>query len=644
MEEQIGDSILSLIKSYEGTYPIYTKEIEKTLNISNQKVTSKLAKLRKQGLIFSRDITWVTGFRSFHILIDQQWPTFLSTKCIDCHYKSTIKTCIFHNDLHDHEANCELERVDTKLNKNCVGCPWYISRSTGWETLTLEDFYEKSVHKSIDYVNQKNTHITFDASEDPLFEDDDCEEFLPKYHCIFCSEVMYQLESGFLPLLGSSVVRCGNCESMYKLAYDDVEGKFVVLCAEEFGDIYRHNFLQVAGIPTTMKLYSSSNYGISIPADVEYYLDTVSETLIVANWMGKLSALDYIVVRNKEDYETLKEALEDDYSSIRIINGEELLVSPVPTIEEISILKLLQKTKLLNVVFCLATLESRKTVLALLIGVVNEELRLDALQKIDKYIRKLKRYQLLSVKDWNKIDMNAANAMFRPIKDFLVKEGIDFPGRSLGRLVTDRFKRYGLYYAYSEIDAIINGLMRITSNKVKEYCTSIKFCWDGLPGICHEKTRRGVYGLHLDLIEPFKLAALAILCKAILESKFNFEKIENIIGRRRQEIYFVYPDSELNKQLKEQVTIALNQQGRKFSIKKELEDYFMQIKFWIQGLIENSYAIRVNHHGQEFAAWTIMQYQIWQFLNEDQTTRIILELKKLIAKLKVTPYIFQQLN
>jgi len=643
MEEQIGNSILSLIKSHEGTYPIYTKEIEKTLKISNQKASSELTKLRKQGLVFSRDITWVSGFRSFHILIDQHWPTFLSTKCKDCHYKSTIKTCIFHNDLHDHEANCELERVDTKLNKNCVGCPWYISRSTGWKTLTLEDFYEKSVHKSTDYVNLKNTHFTFDASEDLLFEDDDCEEFLPKYHCIFCSEVLYQLGSGFLPLLGSSTIRCGNCESLYKLVYDDVKEKFVVLCAEEFGDIYRHNFFQVAGIPTTMKLYSSSNYGVSIPADVEYYLDTVSETMIVANWMGKLSALDYIVVRNKEDYETLKEALADDYSSIRIINGEELLVSPAPTLEEIGILKLLRKTKLLNVIFCIATLESRKTVLIQLKGVVNEVLRLDALQKIDKYIRKLKRYQLLSVKDWNKIDMNAANAMFRPIKDFLVKEGFDFPGRSLGRLVTDRFKRFGLYYAYSEIDAIINGLLRITSNKVKEYCTSIKFCWNGLPGICHEKTRRGVYGFHLDLIEPFKLAALTILCKAILESKFNFEKIENIIGRRRQEIYFVYPDSELNVQLKEQVTTALNQQGRRFTVMKELETYFLQVKFWIQGLLENSFAIRVTHHGQEFAAWTIIQYQIWQFLNDEQKEQIAFMLDKIISHLKIVPYAFQQL-
>lgn len=640
----LAKSILSLIESHEGMYPIYTKEIEEVLKISNAKATYELSKLRKEGKIFSREVTWVKGFKTFHIPSDKQWPTFLSTKCRDCHYKSTIKTCIFHTNLYDDGANCELARVGTKLNKNAVGCPSYVSRVTGWKTIPLERFVEITVQKQNDYFNQKNTHLALDFSEDDFFEENDSEQFLPKYHCIFCLEEMTQLGSGFLPLIGSSVTRCSNCESLYKLVFDDKEEKFVVLCAEEFGDIYRHNFEQIAKTPSTMVVYSSSYYGISIPKNVDYFLDTVSETLIIANWIGKLSALDYIVVRSFEDFEALRKALEKDYSHITIINGEDLLISPKPTAEEIGILKLLRKTKLLNVAFCLATLESRKSVLALLAGTVNEELRLNALQKIDDQIKKLKRFQLLKVKDWNEIDMNAANAMFHPIKDFLEKEGIEFPGRGLGRHVTDRFKPYGLYYAYSEIDAIINGLMRITSNEVKQYCTMINFCWDGLSGICHGKTRGGVYGFHLDLIEPFKLAALTILCNAILEGKFDFDNVSHIIGRRRQKIFFVTPKSELNVQLKEQVAIALNQKGRKHTVKQELENYFLHVKFWIQSLIENTFAIRVAHHGQEFAAWTLVQYQIWHFLKDEQVFRVILELEQIIAKLQIDPYTFQQMN
>jgi len=642
MVNQIGETILSLLKNHEGTYPIYTKEIELALNISNQKATTTLARLRKAGLIFTREVTWIKGYRSFHILTDQQWPTFLSTKCKDCHYKSTVRTCIFHNDLHKHGAPCELERVNSQFNKKCAGCPWYIARSTGFLTFSLEEFIELSIQRSSDYVNHTNAHLTLPEIGEDLFDEDETETILPKYHCIFCSDVLYQLGSGFIPLLGSSVIRCGNCESLYKLSYNEKVGKYEVLCAEEFGDLYRHNFEQLAGFPSEMKLYSSPHYGISIPEGEEYFIDTETETFSVANWTGKLSSMTYIVVRTKDDYDFIKDALEDDYKEIQIINGQKSLISPDPTIEEIGLLKLLRETELLNASFCRATLKTRKTVLAQLRGMVNEELRLDALQKIAEQMRRLKRYQLLPVKIWNNIDMKAANAMFTPIKDFLIQEGIEFPGRVLGRHVEDRFKPFGLYYAYSEIDAIINGLMLITSNEVEQYCSMINYCWDGLPGICHKKTNGGVYSWHLDLVEPFKLVSLTVLCKAIHENKFDLEKITGIIGRRRQTIYFIRPKSELNKQLKEQVTLALNQQGNKFTVKKEMEAYFLQIKIWMQELLDQSFALRVTHHGQDFAAWTLLQYQIWQFLAGEQKQQITNGVGQIIARLAIAPYIFQK--
>lgn len=639
---KLASAILSLIESHYELYPIYTKEIEKKLEISNAKACTELRKLRKEGRIFSKRVTWTKGFRTFHILSNQQWPTFLSTMCRNCHYRSTIKHCIFHNDVYKQGCIGDISRIAVKMPKNVVGCPWYISRSTSWKKLPLEEFYTLSVSKSGDFVNQTNTHIVDADREDYFSEEDQTELFLPKYHCIFCSEEIPQLGVGFLPLLGSSVFRCMNCESLYKLRYDEKEEKFFVLCAEEFGDIYRHNFEQITGLFSETIVYSSNSFGISIPKDVDYLLDTNSEIFVVANWVGKLSSIEYIVVRNNQDYETLKEILAEDYSNIRVINGEDLLVSSNPTLEEIGIIKLLRETKLLNVAFCIATLESRKTVLSLLKGTVNEELRLESLQRIDKKIKKLKRFQILPAKAWNKIDMDAANTMYNPIKDFLKNEGIEFPGRCLGRHVKDPFKPFGLYYAYSVIDAIINGLMRITSNEIKQFCSDINFCWNGLPGICHGKTRGGIFGLHLDLIEPFKLASLTILCKAILDNKFDFQKIEAIIGRRRQEIFFVRPESVLNIQLIEEVHLALKQQGRKLSVREEFKHYFLQVKFWIQRLIEISYTIRIKHHGQEFATWTVIQYQIWQFIDDEQKRQIVLQLEKIISKLRITPYTFRR--
>ncbi|HUU79424.1 MAG TPA: hypothetical protein VMX55_13845 [candidate division Zixibacteria bacterium] len=131
---------------------------------------------------------------------------------------------------------------------------------------------------------------------------------------------------------------------------------------------------------------------------------------------------------------------------------------------------------------------------------------------------------------------------------------------------------------------------------------------------------------------------------AILENKFDFQKIATIVGRRRQEIFFVRPESVLNKQLIKEVDFALEQQGRKLSVREEYKQYFLQVKFWIQRLIEVSYTIQIKHHGQEFAAWIVIQYQIWQFIDDEQIQKIVLQLEQIISKLKIIPYTFQSVN
>ena len=168
MIEQVGDRIIQLLKNHEGTYPLYTKEIEKALCLPNQKTTSELKELRKKGMIYSRKVTWITSYRVYHILKEQQWPTHLSTKCRDCHYKSTIRTCIFHNDLHEQGAHCDMDRVNVQFNKNCVGCPNFIARETGVEKFFLGDFLELSMSRSNEYVNRTNEHLTNFEFDDEL--------------------------------------------------------------------------------------------------------------------------------------------------------------------------------------------------------------------------------------------------------------------------------------------------------------------------------------------------------------------------------------------------------------------------------------------------------------------------------------------
>ncbi len=645
IKTKFSESILSLISKHQGSYPITTTEIQKQLDCHNAVLAAELKKLQRTGEIRSRKVVWVKGYRVFHILGGQSWPLFLATTCGNCHYRSTIKTCIFHNDLSEQGYPCELTRVGVKLSSNTVGCPYYISRAKRWRRKPLEEFLVLSASKKSDYGTLDDLACD-DQHElaEGFSGDDSTSQFLPQYYCLFCSYPLYQLGSGFLPLLGSSVIRCQNCESLYKLVYDEKEEKFVVIYAEEHGDLYRQNFEQLAGTPSTTEPYSSNKFGIVIPKGVRYILDKVAEVLIVANWVGRLSSLDYIIARSKKDYMELQKALAKEYSKIAVIDGTEEAISPKPCAEQIGLLRLLRETKLLNASFCRATLESRKTVLQLLAGIVNEEKRRKALKVIDNQLQLLSRYQLLKVKDWNKLEMTAGNAMWQPIKAFLEGEGFAFPGRVLARYVRDPFKPFRLYYAYSAIDTIINGLILKTSTIVKHYCSKINLCWDGLPGLCHKETHGGEFGFHLDLLEPFKLAAISGLCKAILENNLQEEEIPFLIGRRRQRLYYINPESKVNWQLKSLLEETFNQKGTKFAIKVELENYFWKIKLWLKGLVVESYNYQISHHEQAFALWAVMYYQIWSFLPPEQKTEIQQTLKRCLLKAPFAPYVFQKTN
>lgn len=638
----IAETILSLIENHQGRYPITIRELQDQLGCSNAWVNGQLRKLQTARKIHSRKVTWMKGYQVFHLPAGVEWTPFLSTTCGKCHYRSTIKTCVLHNDLQEHGYPCDYSRVGVKLPKDCVSCPEHIPRVTRLRRKPLEVFLALSSRKK---CLAKVPHELLLTEEEEFFSEESFpEEMLPRYYCLFCSYPLHQLGRGFFPLLGSSSTRCFNCESLYKLEYNYTEEKFYVVFAEERGDLYREKFQQLAGVPCEVEPYSSNFFGVVIPKEGHYILDTVTETLIIDNWMGLLSSLDYIVTRSKKDYQELKAALAEDYPDIQLIDGQELLISPEPTAEQVGLLRLLRKTKLMNASFCRTTLESRKTVLCLLKGSVNEEKRLKGLAVVEKQLRLLGRYQLLDAKTWNTIDMHAAKAMFEPIKELFEDEGITFSGRGLERFVKCPFKPYNYYYAYTVINTIINGLMEKTEDLVKECCAKIKLCWDGLPGLCHVDTHGGQFEFHLDLVEPFKLVTLVAFCTKFNHRSVDIEKVHMVLGRRRQKLYCVKAMSELNRQLDELVEQAFQRRGRKHSIRLELEEYFLQVKLWLQGLVVRSYTCRILHHGQHFTSWAVMTYQLWEFLTEEQKESLKKQLTRSLEAIPFEPYVFQSAN
>ena len=637
---ELQRDVLEIIRSHQGFYPITAKEIYKQVGKTVQKVHDILRILREKNLIKSRSFKWMKGKKLFHILYSNEWPEFLFYTCGECHSKSTIKSCVFHYELYNLENNCDLSRIDVKVSRDSPGCPWFITRAEPQSRLQLQDFLEKAKEVKCGEL------LTIPDQSDPndflfLGNETALEQMLPQYCCLFCSYPLYSIGLGFIPLLGSSVVRCLNCESLYKLVFIEEESTWYVLYAKEQGELFRRNFVKLAGLPSPITPYEGKRYGIVIPREGHYILDTVAEFLIIDNWIGKLGELDYIITRSTKDFLELRELLGKDYSQISILNGEEKLVSPPPTPQQVGMLRLLRQSQLLNKSFCKSIMESRITLLNLLGGLIPENSRKKAINKVNKRLLKLQRIALLSVKEWNTLDMHAANAMWKPIAELVKEVGFSFPGRGLGRYVDDPFKPHAFVYGYSAIDTIINAVFRKILLIVEKYCTKINFCWDGLPGICHKETHGGVFGFILDLIEPFRLPTLSLLCEVLHTGSLLPEEVPYIVGRRRQPIYYISYDGSLDKRLTELIDNVLKSNWSGKNFKLEIEKYFSQVKFGLQELIELSYEYELIHHGQRFTPWAVMNYQLWNHLSEVQRKEILAFLIKTLRKGVLQPFVFQ---
>jgi len=600
MSSNFKEKILQKVKEESLKYPVTIKKLEKFFECSNSLIHKYVKCLEKSDLIRSKRVITPKGGVVFYKSSDIEWPKHLGLKCIDCQNKSVTCTCIFHDELAEKGIIIDTDRIGIKITENTYACIYFIERKTHWKKKRLEEFLDESR-----WVTKTGNGFEIN------------------YHCLKCGTILPSLGTGWIAKIGSSVLRCGTCNSFYKTLFNEKKEFFYVHYNEEMGMEYKKNFAKIVGDLEIEPegLYSSESLGIVIHELKDSKFNFRNQILIVNNWVGKLEDINYIVTKKAGDYKKLQEILSSKgYKDINIIQTDEL-ISPPPTKQQIGILRLLRETLIVNIIFCIAMLRSRITVIEWIDELFNRERNLvvkRAVTNIEEIIDEVKKKSWLTAKEWNDFEMRAGKEMWVVIACYLEGLGVKFPGRNNCRLVNDPSKPHRTFFAYSEIDVIINGIFGKGDEFVKRYLNEIEFCWNGLPGICHGKTRGGEFGWHLDMREPEKIIPIPYLMKAIKEKEIVVEDIPYLRGRRREKIYYIQSESELEKQIEDILEEALSGlvNGRRGS--SVIRDYYLQGKHWLNNLQRRSNYYEIEHHGVKYQPWVIIQEGVWKLMGDEE--------------------------
>ena len=625
MIDKIQREILSYIKKQSSNYPVTIKELEDFFGYSNSLIHRQVKFLEKNGVLEAKRVAKTKGGVTFYKTPDEDWPKYFRKKCSDCHNKSSINTCIFHEELAELGIISEPNRIGMKLTRNTFACKDFIEKKTHWKRKKLEEFLDEN-------RNITQTKFGFEIG----------------YHCPQCDTELASLGRGFIAKLGSSVLRCECCDSFVKILYDSKRKGFFVHYNEEKGIEYKENFVNANGIEAPEKLYSSDSFGIVIHDLSESEFNFRTRTLTVSNWIGKLDELKYIVAKKEKDYNELQALLEaKGYNEINLILGADKLVSPPPTKQQVGLLRLLRVMMIINKEFCIAMLISRITVIKkihLLFSRQKEVLVKNAIIEIKRIIKEVENKSWLAPKEWNNFEMRAGKEMWRVIGTYLSSIGVFFPGRVDSRLVNDPSLPHRLNFAYSAIDTLINGVYSKSGEFVKEYCSKIGFCWNGLPGICHGKTFGGIFGLHLDLREQEKILTLPNLLDAIKEKRIDTKDVQYLRGRKRERIYYIHPESELDEQLMKIVEESLTRSINERIGKMVIRDYYMHSKQWLNDLLRKSNYHEVKHHGIDYQPWAIINEHVWEMIGSVDRENLINKIRQDHENIGFKPLTLMQVN
>ncbi len=611
MATDIQSEILRIIRKKPEKYPVTISELVEELDRSNGVVHKHVKILEKKGLIEGKRVARPKGGVTYYKTTNAQWPKYLGRKCSECKNKSKNRRCTYHDELAERGIIIRADRVKAKLTKNTVACDDFIEVENQLYSRKLEVFLDE------------NRRITETENG-----------FRISYHCANekCQAELTTLGNNYITKLGSSVLRCENCDTYYKTLFDKKKEEFRVHYNIENGVEYKENFTKATGGGEPGVLYSSDKFGIVIHDLRDASFNFRTKTMAVNNWIGKLNDIKYVVAKRKEDYETIVELLnEKGYREIDVILGVEKLVSPPPVKQHIGLLRLLREIKIVNKEFCIAMLLSRITV----IEKINEQFKKAneievkrARKKIEELILEVNNKRWITAKEWNLYEMRAGKEMWGIVRIYLKKLGIDFPGRVDSRLVTDMSIPYKRFFAYSAIDTLINGEFGIAGEFVKEYLMDIEFCWDGLPGICHGKTRGGVFGFHLDMREQEKILTLPYLLETLQNEMIEVDKIQHYRGRNRQKIFYVKHGTELEEQIREIIEEMKRGKINGRKTKNGIREYYLQGKQWVNNFYRRSNYYEIEHHGEEYLPWAVMKEKVWEVMGREEQERLVRNLRR----------------
>lgn len=626
MTNKLQSIILELIRKKSKIYPVTTEELVVELSYSNGTIHRYVKLLEKCGCIEVKRVTLPKGGVTYYKTPETVWPKHLGMKCFDCQNKGKNAECNYYEELAEKGVIKRPDRVGVKLTKNTVACDDFIEKKIRWKKRRYEDFLDE------------NRRIT--VSETGL---------RISYHCANekCQAELPFVGNGFIAKLGSSTIRCDVCNSFYKTLFDQKKKAFFVNYNLEKGIEYKENFAKATGGEEPEPLYSCDKFGIVIHDMQSSNFNFRTRTLTTYNWLGKLEDINYLVVKKVEDYDYMIELLDQKRYDIDIILGADKLISPPPIKQQVGLLRLLRVIMIINKEFCIAILKSRITVIEKVHEQFNREEEIvvrRAIKIIKERIKEVEGKKWITPKEWNALEMRAGNAMWGVVKVYLKKLGIDYPGRGGARLVEDISMPYRRFYAYSQIDLLINGVYGIAGEFVKKNCQDIGFCWDGLPGLCHGKTRGGVFGFHLDMREQDKVITIPYLLEALKSGTIEMEKVLYYRGRNRQKVYYLKHETELEEQIYEVVEEMRGSEINGKRAKNVIREHYLQGKQWLGDYQRISNNFVVEHNEVEYQPWAIMKMKIWEILGREEKEELINYLKREHKKMRFKPLTVMEMN
>ncbi len=624
------------------SFPATTIEISQKLQLSTSTTFDLLNRLRIRKKIKSRKFSWFNGKKiKFYIPYSEPWPSYVFSTCGSCeNWNRFTHCCTFLRELKEKGYLFDKQRINHRITSKLVACKWRIARSAralrtfnSLQQFALETFDLKIWwHKEECYE-----HFFFIPKN-----------FLPAFRCFYCKKPLQKFGWGYLPLIGSAIFSCPICGSFYKLKFNEETNKFEVIASKEKYQEYSLRFFLFTKGETLTPNYSSEKYGLSlVDFDAEIDLHDELKALTNKNLFAYYNRLDFLVVKDKEQFALLTKRFQKDYPEIKIIFGNEQLKSVQPTKQQIGAVALLRFEGSLNVPYSQELLWSRINVLEQISEyypkknqlMKKEEKLYELLIKV-KQIEKTK--QQLSTEQWNILDGQAARIVWDVIKEIVEKHNFEFPNRAYARhLENDILRPHGLYPSYSDANTVFNAAFRKITNFYLKKCNEHEFPWEGLEGFCHKKTSKGVYGFTLDNEECIKQATIPSIIKLIVERKLTPEMITKVRMRKRIPIYYLEQKSLANKLLDENcsellekkvVTISQGEE-RKVTLRRAIEYLVVSLKKLLEDIV-NFNSLTCNIKGIKTAPWLLAAEGRLGELHQEQQKKIRRNIREVLLQVK----------